>query len=486
MQVLHRPATAIANDIRNGAYSSRELVESCIRRIEELDSNINAVVSRRFEAALEEAVTADAQRAAGRTLGQLHGVPITVKDSFDVRGLATTFGRPEFAAHRATQDAVTITRLVAAGAIVLGKTNVPKDLGDWQTFNEVYGTTRNPWDLRRSPGGSSGGSAAALAAGFSALELGSDIAGSIRVPASFCGVWGHKPTFGVVPMRGHGKVEWGAQTDILVAGPLARSAADLELAFGVIAGPDELENPGWQLSLPGEIRSRLGEFKFAIVADDRDFPVDGAIRNSLGELARALTAEGAAVDVEPELPIESRAGYELFIALLRAATSARYTAEEMATLRDRAQEFSAEDRSYDALMHRGLTMSHREWHDFNDRRGALKHRWRAFFQRYDALICPVATTTAFPSMIGVPKIHQLFDVDGAKRPASDTYYWIGMPSLSHLPATAVPIGETEAGLPVGAQIVCAEFGDKRCLRIARLVEQAFRGFIPPPETAPRG
>ncbi len=479
MQSFHDTAIDIAAAIRDGTYSARDIVSSTIARIEANDGPINAVVARRFDEALKEAEAADAARASGQSLGPLHGVPITIEDSFDVAGLPSTFGRPEYAAHRAAAHSVAVARLVAAGAIVLGKTNVPKDLGDWQSFNEVYGVTRNPWDTGRSPGGSSGGSAAALAAGFSALECGSDIAGSIRVPATFCGVWGHKPSFGVVPMRGHGKVEWGAPVDILVAGPLARSAADLELAFDLMAGEDAAEKSAWQLNLPAEPRERLSGFRLAVVDTDAAYPVDASIRSALGALSGALRAEGAEVDEAPTLPMASREAYALFIALLRGATSARYDEAEMSALREKAATFSATDDSYDALMHRFLTMSHREWHDHNDRRGQLRHRWRQFFERYDAVICPVTTTPAYPHMIGVPKIEQFLNVDGATRPASDNYYWIGIPSLSCLPATAIPIGETSAGLPVGAQIIGPEFGDKRCLRLARLIEQAFRGFKAP-------
>ena len=218
-------ATKIAADLSRGVYSSREIVRSFISRIERFDGQINAVVVRRFDEALREADAADAARASGRISGPLHGVPMTIKECFDFVGLPSTYGHLERAKHRAKEDAVTVSRLKAAGAIVLGKTNVPKDLADWETHNEVYGHTRNPWDLNRSAGGSSGGSAAALAAGLTALELGSDIGGSIRTPAAFCGVYGHKPTFGIVPTRGaNSPDETLAPRDILVAGPMAQSA----------------------------------------------------------------------------------------------------------------------------------------------------------------------------------------------------------------------------------------------------------------------
>ena len=483
MRAVFDSAIKIADDIRSGVYSSREIVQAYISRIEGVGAELNAVVARRFEQALAEADDLDRARAAGRSIGPLHGVPMTVKESFDVAGLPSTFGHPERATHRARSDSVAVSRLVAAGAVILGKTNVPKDLADWQTFNGVYGKTVNPWDPGRSPGGSSGGAAAALAAGLSALELGSDIAGSIRVPAVYCGVWGHKPTFGVVSMRGHGINEQAAPSDILVGGPLARTAADLELAFDLISGADEPGGSAWHLTLPCETRTRAREFRFAIVTDDCEFPVDHSIRGGLERLAACLKAEGAVVDLEPELPVKSRQGYELFLSLLRAATSARFDERQFVDVVAKARTFEATDRSYDALMHRGLAICHRDWLKANDHREELRHAWRAFFQRYDALICPTTTTPAFPHMIGVPKIEQFFDVDGTKRPASDNYYWIGIPSLCYLPATAVPLGETTAGLPVGAQIIGPEFADKRCLRLARLLEASFRSFRAPPTFA---
>ncbi len=478
-------AIEIGTDLAEGRYSSREIVEAYLARMDGVGRSLNAVVARRDEAALAQADAADEARRAGRNLGPLAGVPVTIKESFDVAGLPTTFGHPDRAGHRAGTDSVAVSRLVAAGAIVMGKTNVPKDLADWQSFNAIYGATRNPWDEGRTPGGSSGGAAAAMAAGLSALEFGSDIAGSIRVPAVYCGVWGHKPTFGIVPIRGHGMSEDAAPSDILVGGPLARSAFDLELALDLTAGADDgdVGAGAWGLSLPGEARDRLAEFRIGIIDSDRHFPVDGSIRLALGELGDALVREGAVVDPSPVLPVGSLEHYELFLMLLRGATSARFSEDEIGELAKKARGFAADDASYDAIMHRALSQSHRSWLAADDKRHALRRRWAAFFRRYDALICPVMTTTAFPSMIGVPKIEQFLMVDGARRPASDCYYWIGLPSLSYLPATAIPIGLSREGLPIGAQIIGPEFGDKRCIRLAQLIERAFRSFVPPPKFA---
>lgn len=476
-------ASEIAAAIRDGRLSSREIVEACIDRIEGAGRRLNAVVVERFDAARAEADAVDAARAAGHPCGPLAGVPITIKESFDHEGLPTTFGHPDRRDHRARTDATPVARLKSAGAIVLGKTNVPKDLADWQSFNAVYGATNNPWDEGRSPGGSSGGAATALAAGLTALELGSDIAGSIRVPAAWCGVWGHKPTFGIVPTRGHSMVEPTAPSDILVAGPLARTAFDLELALELTAGADETDASAWQLNLPREPRRRPADFRIAVVTGDAKFPVDASIRDALGTLAAALRSDGAAVDLDPRLPLTSTEHYELFVTLLRGATSGRLKPAEVETLRLKAGTFPGDSIDYDALMHRGLSQSHRDWLAANDRRTALVVAWRTFFERYDALICPITTTSAFQHMQGVPKIEQFVDVDGGRRPVSDNYYWIGLPSLSYLPATAIPVGASPAGLPIGAQIIGPAFADYRCIRIAQAVETSFRAFEVPPAFA---
>jgi len=476
-------AKKIASDLSRGVYSSREIAQAFISRIERFDAEINAVVVRRFDEALKEADAADAARASGRIAGPLHGVPITIKECFDFIGLPSTYGHPDRAKHKAPADAVTVARLKAAGAIVLGKTNVPKDLSDWETYNDVYGHTRNPWDLTRSPGGSSGGSAAVLAAGLAALELGSDIGGSIRTPATFCGVYGHKPTFGIIPIRGaNSPDETLAPRDILVAGPMAQTVADLKLAFDIMAGPDVEDGAVWQATLPPEPREHVRGWKIALVTDDPTFPVDNSIRSALETLGNALESQGAIVDRTVTLPLPSQEHYELSLTLLRSVTSSRYPLEQIETLRAKAQSFAPSDRSYDALMHRGLALSHSAWIRADDKRLALRRRWREFFSRYDVLICPATTVPAFPHNKGVARKDQYFLVNGEKRPAANNYYWIGIPNLSYLPATAVPIGSHE-GRPVGAQIIGPEFGDKRCLRLAQILESTHRAFEPAPNYA---
>ncbi len=249
-------AVGAAQAIRRGDISSMELTELMFKRIDAINPRVNAVVTLMREEALARAKEADEARTQGHFFGPLHGVPITIKDAFDVKGVRTTFGNPAFKDHIPARDSAVVERLRHAGAVLLGITNVPFMLGDHQSYNDIFGQTNNPWDLARTPGGSTGGGAAALAAGIGYLTPGSDIGGSIRVPAHFCGVCGHKPTLNVVPTRGHMQLspnDFDPPNYLAVAGPLARYAKDLKLALEILGGPDDDEAVayGWKLPRPG-------------------------------------------------------------------------------------------------------------------------------------------------------------------------------------------------------------------------------------------
>ena len=475
-------ATSLARGLADGHWSSLELLDGFIERIERFDSAINAVVVRDFEAARESARAADAARAGGGALGPLHGVPMTVKESFDVVGLPSTFGHPERQAHRAAADSLAVARLKHAGAIIFGKTNVPKFLGDWQAFNEVYGHTVNPWDHERTPGGSSGGAAAALAAGMTGLEIGSDIGGSIRMPAHCCGVFGHKPTFGIVPMRGHELEPNLAPPDMLVAGPMGRSATDLARAMDIlaIADPDE-EGMGWRIDLPPEPRMRLNQYRVAVITGDATFPIDTDTARILEDIAAALRADGADVITDPRLPLPSPEIYTLFLSLLRGATSLQPNDTEFAQILAKVDSMPREETlDYATLLPRGLVQRHRDWLAAADARERLCAAWRGFFADIDLLIAPMSATSAYPHETDRPKEKQLFKVDGELQPAADTYFWIGIASSAYLPATSVPAGMSKEGLPIGVQIIGPQYHDRRCLAVARLLELAHGGFVAPP------
>ena len=296
LEIPFRSAKQLAADIKKKKIGCLELLDLYLARIEKYDGALNAVVVRDFERARTRARAADRALARRQAWGPLHGVPMSIKESYDVAGLPTTWGVPAYAKNVATKNAVAVDRLLDAGVVLFGKTNVPLFLADWQSYNTIYGTTNNPWDVARAPGGSSGGSATALAAGLTGLEAGSDIGSSIRNPAHFCGVYGHKPTWGIVPRSGQALPWQTAAVDIDVVGPLARSADDLALALSVMAGPDEIEAAGWQLRLTPPRQKRLRDFKVALMLDAPDIAVDRAVQDRLQTLADFLSRQKANVD----------------------------------------------------------------------------------------------------------------------------------------------------------------------------------------------
>ena len=476
------PAHELALRIRRRELSSAELLSLVLQRIERHDGAINAVVVRDAERATVRAREADAALARGERWGPLHGVPITVKESFAVAGWPTTYGFEEHRANLARRHAVTVQRLLDAGAVLLGKTNVPVDLADWQTFNPVYGTTANPWDTGRTPGGSSGGSAAALAAGFTALELGSDIGASIRNPAHYCGVYGHKPTWGVVPFEGHQihEADVADAVDIAVAGPLARSAVDLALALDLLAAPLGCYGPLGRLPAawrdPGLPPHRC---RVAVIADDAEAEVDESVRAPIRALAAWLRDQGVAVD-EDARPVDSAEAHEVYLHLLRSATGARLKDAEYARIAALARDVDPAARDYRSRAYRGTTLSHREWHRFDQRRQRLGAQWASFFERFDLLICPVATTPAFAHNQRGERWERMIPVNGREQPTTDALFWAGYPGVVGLPATAIPLGRSAGGLPVGAQIVGPRLADPLCLRFAQWLEREYRGFEPPP------
>lgn len=465
----------------HGEISSVEVLRSQLARVSAIDPAVNAVAVLDAERALRRAAEADADRARGRHWGPLHGLPITVKESFDVAGLPTTWGYEAYRTNIATRHATAVQRLVDAGAIIFGKTNVPVSLADWQTFNPVYGTTSNPWDVSRVPGGSSGGSAAALAAGYTSLELGSDIGASIRNPAHYCGVYGHKPTWGVVPMDGHGLP--GAvcmdTVDIGVAGPMARSAHDLELAMDVLASPVRyFGSHGWQEARWRDNGRPVEHLRIAVVSDDPVARVDSTVVARLHELASFLRGQVARVS-EDRRPVDSNEARAVYLHLVRAATGAFLSDEAYETARRAASILNSADMSYRACHFRGSTLTHRDWFAFDQRRATLRLQWDRFFSDFDLLICPVATTPAFPHNQTGERWERMIDVNGQPQESTDSMFWAGYPGVVGLPATAIPLGRDVCGLPFGAQIVAPAFSDRVALRFAQWLEREWYAFQAP-------
>lgn len=446
-------AGELARAVASGQVSAVELTEAAIGRIEARDAAINAVVVRDFDRALVQARAADAARARGEARPLL-GVPMTVKESHNVEGLRTSWGSEAFGDWVAPKDSVGVARLKAAGAVILGKTNIPPFLSDWQSANPVYGRTVNPYDHGRSPGGSSGGGAAALASGMIPLEFGSDIGGSIRVPAAFCGVYGHKPTHNLIPQRGHAPpgVD-GAGIELAVVGPLARTASDLELALDVLAGPADEMAVAYRLDLPKARHATLADFRVLVLDGHPIAPVDDEVRDAIRALAVRLDEAGCEVSHESERLPDLAQIHELYGAMLGVAMSRGGPPPEN-------------------------PMSAHAWMDLQDAQLAMRRRWAALFEQFDVVVAPAFGTPAFPHITEDPASRVLI-VNGQPTPYFAQLAWAGPATFGNLPATAAPIGFSTSGLPIGAQVIGPYMEDRTTIAFARLMEQAFGGFQPP-------
>lgn len=467
MEWSFQTAEELVAALRAGAVTSVELTEEAIARIERDDEAINAICVPDFDRARAAAHRADQARARGEDRPLL-GVPVTVKESYDIAGLPTTWGMPAHRNYVPSEDAVQVSRLKAAGAVVLGKTNVPLGLQDTQSFNEIYGTTNNPWDHSRTAGGSSGGSAAALAAGFGALSIGSDIGGSLRTPAHFCGVYAHKPTLGLAASRGMvapSEPALPVDLDLAVVGPMARSARDLALLLDVMAGPDPLTfGVAHRLELPPARHERLCDFRVLVLDEHPLVPTGAAVRAGVHRVAAALVDGGARVAWHSSLLPDLTEAAQLYMQLLVSGSVVRFPVESHELP-------SADDQSLDAVRLRAMAFSHHEWIEANNRRERHRHGWRRLFAEFDAVVCPVTPTPAFPHDHSPNPLARRIDIDGVEHPYFDQLVWAGLATMPGLPATAVPAGRSAEGLPVGVQLIGPMFEDRTPLRLAELLEQ---------------
>src|SRR5215211_5377344 len=457
-KALLQSATNAARMLRRKEISSRELIEVLLARIDSVNPALNAVVEFRPEAALQEAVAADEATARGFATGPLHGVPMTIKDSINVAGLHTTWGNPDFKDFVADWGATVVQRLRRAGAIIVGKTNVAFMLGDFgQTANELYGVTNNPWDQRRTPGGSSGGSAAALSAGLTFLEYGSDLVGSIRIPASFCCVYGLKPSVGIVPSTGFqlpGPPAGPSDMKYMsTVGPLGRSAQDLRMALSVTGGPENQAAKAYTWTLSPSRHTRLEDFRVGVVLDHEQSPLSnevvGPISNAVDTLAQAgvTVIEGWPDGVDPVR------NYESFGFHVRLFFAFQQPDEDFATLS--------------------------EVIDQENRRMAARAAWSRYFSEIDVFLCPVNFTPAFPHD-SRPFEKRTITTPEGERPYNDQAFWVSHASLAGLPAVAAPIGRTHGGLPVAAQILGPLYEDNTAITFAELFTEIIGGYAPPP------
>jgi amidase len=471
-------ASALVRALRTGQISSVELLKAYLARVDRFNPALNAIVVEDRDAALRQARAADRARSKGLTLGALHGLPMTVKEAFDLTGHASTQGYPEMKGNLATQDALAVQRLKAAGAVIFGKSNVPLNNGDFQSYNDVYGTTNNPWDLTRGPGGSSGGGAAAVAAGLVGMEFGSDIGGSIRNPAAYCGVYGHKSTWRVIPKRGHALARTPvAEADLAVLGPLARSAKDLALALDATVGADELNGAGVHYRLPAAART-LNGLRVAVWLDQAGAEIDDSVRAPIHAAAMALRRAGAKVSFTARPAFDPQAAHGIYMSLLLAQVSARRP--DYAQLAELRKALPDTDQSEPAQMLRLSTPSFKEVYTTNQGRERLRWAWHAFFADHDVLLAPVTSTAAFVHDHSEPAAQRTLMVNGHATPYFSQLFWAGLATSCFLPATAAPVGFTAGGLPVGLKIIGPEMADRRTIWVASQLERLVGGAVPPP------
>lgn len=473
------PAHEMLRALRERQISAVELLDLHLRRIERYNPTLNAIVTPDFEAARKAAEAADAARARGED-GLLLGLPMTIKDCIDLAGLPGTAGVPDFAERRPAEDARIVARARAAGAVFIGKTNVPPMAGDWQSDNPVFGRTVNPWNAERTPGGSTGGGAAALAAGLTPLELGSDIGGSIRVPAAYCGVWGHRPSETALPRSGHfpGVPLPNPASVMGVQGPLARSAEDLELALDVVAGPDVGEDVAWRLQLPLESRSRLSDYRVAVMPALPWLPVDDDILAAQERLAGNLSAVGAIVRTAgPEAFGDLRGYMRTYLSLLTLLTSQGQPEEER---RGIAQAIRKSKDEFLTAQADGMTASAIDFMRWLAQREEYRAVYRRFFKDWDVLISPVALTPAFPHVPATaPFGDRTLAVNGRPVPYMHNIVYPALCTLAGQPATAFPQGLSHDGLPVGLQAIGPYLEDRTPIRFAALIARTFGGYERP-------
>jgi amidase len=473
-EIAFSSASHLAALIRQRELSCLELLDHFIDRVERLDGKLNAVVVRDFERARLEARRLD----SATITGPLHGVPITIKEGIDVAGLPTSYGIPYFAGNMAKVDSVAVARLKAAGAVIFGKTNVPAGLADWQTYNEVYGSTGNPWNLSHSPGGSSGGAAAAVAAGLTGMDIGSDIGGSLRVPAHFCGVFCHKPTWGMVPLRGHSLTELAGDIDIGVIGPIARSASDLAVALDLLATPDPYDSDLFY-TLPAAPVGLSG-LRVALWAEDEATQTDRETVAALGILADKMEERGTLVNRTARPGFRAIEAYTLYVELLAALNSGFQSDDQITQMRVEATGLAAEDKSTKAMTLRATNMSHRTWLALNELRFKMRRIWSTFFADFDVLLCPAFGRASFPRMEDQIRWDRKIQIDEKAVPHDEQLFWSGITGGFYLPSTVAPIAQSKEGLPIGVQIVARSHADRTTIATAAMIELLNGNYAPPP------
>jgi amidase len=443
--------------LRDKKVSSAELLEIYIRRVERLNPLVNAVVALDLVRAREAAGSADDDAARGEWTGPLHGVPFTVKDAIETEGIRSTGGAVELSAHVPLTDPPAVARLKRAGGILFGKTNLPAWSGEIETHNSLFGVTNNPWDLTRTVGGSSGGAAAAVATGMTGFDMGTDIGGSIRIPSSYCGVFGHKPTFGIVPQRGYLDHVGGGtvDADINVFGPIARSVPDLALLLDVLVGPGDDDALGWTLKMPKPRAQALRDFRIGSWLDDPAAEVASDVGAVLSATVDRLAEAGVPVSTDhPQLDLGHV--YDTYTALVLAAVSIRD---------DTPGEYQVD---------------HAAWLRLTQERARIRRVWGDWFQAHDVLLCPVMPMAPFRHNLEGDPLSRSVMINGRARSYLQSTLWNGLVGMAYLPSTVVPVGRTSDGVPVGMQVVGPYLEDRTALTAAHLISGVLGPWEPPP------
>ncbi|MFD0267241.1 amidase [Streptomyces sp. NPDC127106] len=466
--------------LRRRTTTSRALLEQYLQHIDKTNPGLNAVITLDADGARAAADAADRHMArTGKPLGALHGLPVTVKDALETKGLRSTCGAPDLTDHVPDQDADAVARLRAAGAVIVGKTNVPVMCQDLQTSNPLFGTTKNPYDDTKTAGGSSGGPAAAVATGITSLELGSDLAGSLRLPAAYCGVYALRPSGGIVPTRGHipRPPGWLSSSDMLTLGPIARTADDLDVLLDVLAAPAPAEAAAWRIELPAPRRRRLADYRVGLWQDDPYCHVDESIRRLLDEIAGILRSAGATVD-DTTRPVQLADSDRLFQRLMFATASATATDAGFADDIAAADRIPVDDPS--GIFLHSRTMRHRDWLRANEEREKLRGHWADYFTTHDVLITPAVPSTCVDDQTSSPVPSRFITVDGQKRPYFDQTAWLNLAGHVRLPAVVMPAGRTADGLPLAVQIIGPYLADRTVIDMARHLARK----LPPPAQPP--
>jgi amidase len=480
MDPLALSATDLRRKLLSGEISSAELLDLTLQRIEAANPAVNAVVAIEADQARQAAALSDRRIASGEARA-LEGLVITVKDSFDTAGMRSAAGAPPYRARVPETDAAAVARLRHAGVVIVAKSNVPAFTADFQTYNGIYGTTNNPWDLKRSPGGSSGGAAAAVATGMSAFELGSDLGASIRWPAHACGVFGLKTTWNLVSTWGHvpptPERRMARNADLMVAGPIARSATDLDLVLPVLAGPRE--DPANVRPLRPPRRTSPDGLRVALWLDEPFAPVQRDVAEAVRRAARLLEDAGASVET-PRMPVRFEEAFEVFSLLNHAVVAYSLPPKVRERLQRAAAGFAPGDLSHRALQARGARMTPGLYQLVKGRKQRLETAWARFFESFDVVLCPPAPVVAIPHD-HTPDVHaRTLDLDGVKRPYLDFFLWASPATSADLPAAVAPVMRNAEGLPAGVQIIAAKDEDRTAIAVAGMLEAMGCRWQPPP------